>query len=428
MLARSWNYHSSMYEIYHADIQEKIMAKSGDTTLHALPEQSAEELAELKQKIRIHRMKILILIFILVGVAIGLLFAAFLYFENKVYTDYEVMEQIERRETEAAKYEEFQGNVLQYTQDGAVYSSITGEVLWNQTYEMESPRITICEDYLAIYEQGGNRIYIMNMEGQQGSIQTTIPVQRVSIARQGTVAVLMEDSQMSYIHMYDKDGKQLAEGALHIENSGYPMDLALSMDAQKLAVSMLDITDASIKSNIVFYNYGKVGKNEIDNIVGSYSYEDMIIPSIRFVTNDKLLAFGDTKIMIYEGTQKPVMTKEIKCKNHIRSIYYNDDYFGLVFDHPDSAKGYVTNIYNMKGRLILEQTFDLDYTDIGILQNGLLCIRNEKSVQLYTMRGNKRFDYTFDHSIYDVISGSGQLNYWFIMSGETNRIKLKDEF
>ena len=108
------------------------MAKSGNTTLRALPEQSAEELSELKQKIRIHRMKILILIFILTGVAIGLLFAAFLYFENKVYTEYEVMEQVERRETEAAEYKEFQGNVLQYTQDGAVYSSITGEVLWNR--------------------------------------------------------------------------------------------------------------------------------------------------------------------------------------------------------------------------------------------------------------------------------------------------------
>ncbi|KAI4450974.1 hypothetical protein C823_005511 [Eubacterium plexicaudatum ASF492] len=82
----------------------------------------------------------------------------------------------------------------------------------------------------------------------------------------------------------------------------------------------------------------------------------------------------------------------------------------------------------MKGRLILEQKFDLEYTDIGILQNGLLCIRNEKSVQLYTMRGNKRFTYTFDRSIYDIISGSGQLDYWFIMSGETNRIKLKDDF
>lgn len=404
------------------------MAKSTNTNLRALPKQSTEELSELQQKIRIHRMKILILILILAGVAIGLLFAAFLYFENKVYTHYEVIEQIERRETESAEYEEFQGNVLQYTQDGAVYSSITGEVFWNQTYEMESPRITMCEQYLAIYEQGGNRIYIMNIHGQEGTIQTTIPVQRVSIAAQGTVAVLMEDSQTSYIHMYRKDGKQLAAGELHIENSGYPLDLALSQDAQKLAVSMLNITDASVKSTVVFYNYGTVGQNEIDNIVASYTYDDMIIPGIHFVTNDRLLAFGDLKIMIFEGKQKPAVAKEIKCKKNIRSIYYNKEYFGLVFDDPDAAGGYLTNIYNMKGRPVLEQKFALSYTDIDLLQNGLLCIRNDKSVQLYTMRGNKRFEYTFDRSIYDVISGKGQLDYWFIMSGETDRIKLKDEY
>ncbi len=404
------------------------MAKSRNTSLRALPSKSTEELSELQQKIRIHRIKILILIFVLTGIAIGLLFAALLYFERKVYTNYEVLEQIERRETEAAEYEEFQGNVLQYTQDGAVYASITGEIFWNQTYEMETPRIAVCEDYLAIYEQGGNRIYIMNTVGKQGMIQTTMPVQRISIARQGTIAVLMEDSQTSYIHLYDKDGKQLAGGGLHIENSGYPLDLALSRDAQKLAVSMLDIHDAEVKSTVVFYNYGTVGQNEIDNIVGSYSYKDMIIPSIHFVTNDQLVAFGDTKTILYEGTQKPKVKKEIKCKKNIRSIYFNEDYFGLVFDNPDSAKGYLTSIYNMKGRLVLEQKFDLDYTDIGFLQNGLLCIRNEKSVQLYTMRGSKRFEHTFDRSIHDIISGNGQLDYWFILSGETDRIKLKDNY
>ena len=153
----------------------------------------------------------------------------------------------------------------------------------------------------------------------------------------------------------------------------------------------------------------------------------MIIPSIQFVTDDRLLAFGDEKVILFEGTQKPAVMKEIKCDKNIRSIYYDQDYFGLVFDDAESAKGYLTKIYNMKGRQVLEQKFDLDYTDIGFLQNGLLCIRNEKSVQLFTMRGSKRFEYTFDRSIYDVISGSGQLDYWFILNGETDRIKLKDK-
>ena len=53
------------------------MAKSGKTTLRALPAQSTEELSGLNQKIRIHRIKILILILMLTGAAIGLLFDLF---------------------------------------------------------------------------------------------------------------------------------------------------------------------------------------------------------------------------------------------------------------------------------------------------------------------------------------------------------------
>ncbi len=150
-------------------------------------------------------------------------------------------------------------------------------------------------------------------------------------------------------------------------------------------------------------------------------------PSIRFVTNDRLLAFGDTKVIIYEGRQKPVVAQEISCPDHIRSIYYNEKYFGMTFDHPKSAEGYRTVIYNMRGAQVLEQDIGIDYTEIGLLQNGLLCVRNEKTVVLYTIRGSKRFEHTFDRNIYDVIAGRGQLEYLFVMSGGTDRIRLKGE-
>ena len=81
----------------------------------------------------------------------------------------------------------------------------------------------------------------------------------------------------------------------------------------------------------------------------------------------------------------------------------------------------------MHGKTVLEQDLGLDYTEIGFLQNGLLCVRNEKSVVLYTVRGNKRFEHTFDRNIYDVISGSDQLEYLFVLSGETDLVRLSDE-
>ncbi len=404
------------------------MQGSGNRKLYALPNQSAEELEELKQKIWIHRMKILILIFVILGVVIGIIGFLYLYFERKQYHDYEVTEQIKRNDAQAAEYEDFQGNILQYTKDGAVYSDLSGNVIWNQTYEMQSPRISTCQNYLVIYEQGGSKIYIMDTTDSRGTINTTIPIQRVSVSAEGTVAVLMENAGTGYIHVYEKSGKLLASGELHIENSGYPLDIAISNDAGKLAVTMLDINEGNVKSAVVFYNYGAVGQNEIDNIVGSYSYSDMVIPSIRFVSNNRLLAFGDKEIILFEGTQKPEVVQEISPQGNIRSIYYNDNYFGIAYDHLSSAKKYHTDVYNMKGKCVLQLDFELDYTEISFLQNNLICIRNDRQCLFYTLRGSKRFEYTFDRSIYHIISGKGQMEYLLILNGETDRIKLKDSY
>ena len=67
----------------------------------------------------------------------------------------------------------------------------------------------------------------------------------------------------------------------------------------------LDNNDDDIKTTIAFYNFGSVGQNEIDNCVGSYSYPDMVFPEIDFLSNDKMVAFGDGEVILFEGTQKP---------------------------------------------------------------------------------------------------------------------------
>ena len=74
----------------------------------------------------------------------------------------------------------------------------------------------------------------------------------MSIAAQGTVAVLMGDQSNSYLVVYDKNGKELVNGAIYGEDGGYPIAIALSNDAIKLAVSMLDINDGNVKRRLHF--------------------------------------------------------------------------------------------------------------------------------------------------------------------------------
>ena len=280
---------------------------------------------EMEEKIRRHRKKIVIrgfVLFLIIAVSIG---AAGIYFQYKEYTDFEVITEILRSDSEATQYETFAGNILRYNNDGAFYADMSDNLIWNQAYEMQNPMVDICENYAAVADRQGTQIYIMNTIGVQGQIETNKPIQAICVGNQGIVAILTQEEGTSYLELYNKSGDSVASGEIHMENSGYPLDIALSNDANKLAVSILDISKGEARTTVAFYNFGSVGQNEIDNIVGSYTYEDMVIPEIDFITNDILIAFGDSQVVLFEGTQKPEELWKLPLEKEVKSIVITMD-------------------------------------------------------------------------------------------------------
>lgn len=380
---------------------------------------------ELEQKIRKHRMKNLRRCLITVGILLAALFGLYVFFEMKTFTDYTVVRETERADTAATKFEDFQGNILKYSNDGAFYTDLTDHMIWNQTYEMQTPMLDICEGYVTIYDKGGTNLYIMDKTGLQGNIKTTMPIFQVCVASQGTVAVLMQSEGVSHLQMYDKSGKLLASGELHEENSGYPMAIALSNDAKKLAISMLAISEGKAETTIAFYNFGSVGQNEIDNIVASYTYKDQIFPELEFLNNNRMVAFGDSGIQTYEGTQKPKLVQTTKLKKEIKSIFYNEEYVGIVYNKDDSAHTRHMEVYDRKGKNILSKDFKMDYNGIEFLGNNEICITSDTECAIYSLYGVKRFHYTFDKELYKVFSGTTQMDYTFILDGTTEKVRIK---
>lgn len=239
------------------------------------------------------------------------------------------------------------------------------------------------------------------------------------------VAILMEQGGTGYIQMYDKSGEFLAEGEVHTENSGYPLDIAVSNDGKKLAVSLLDVNSGNVKTTITFFNFDAVGQNEIDNIVGQYSYEDMVVPKVEFLTNDVMVAFGSKKTIIFEGSQKPKMKKEVEVKQEIRSIFYNDAYFGFVFENENAESSYKMQIHDLRGAEVVSRDFKMEYQEIGFLENDEICIRNDLECAIFTLRGVEKFHANFEKSIWKAMSLGRIRDYVFLMDGETQRVRLK---
>lgn len=380
---------------------------------------------EYQRKVREHRIEVLKRSLVISAIVLLIVGGTALYMGLRHYTDYDIRASVDRTDTKATIFAEFCGNILKYSNDGAFYTDHNNEMIWNQTYEMSHPAIDICGKYLAIYDKSGKKIYILTPEGLVHNIETNFPIVQVSVAAQGTVAILMDNQSTGLLELYDKEGNRLVSGAIHGEKGGYPIAIALSDDAIKLAVSMLDINDGSVKTTLAFYNFGSVGENAIDHVVSASSFSDMVIPELDFVSKDRMIAIGDTKIVIFEGTQKPKAEKEIKLEEEVKSVFYNEKYIGTVCYSNEEEIRHKIRMYDMSGRMTMEQGIDMEYADIELLSSNEICVMARTACDIYTAYGVYKFHHEFEEELYCVIPGTSSLNYTFIREGITEQTRLK---
>jgi hypothetical protein len=265
----------------------------------------------------------------------------------------------------------------------------------------------------------------MDKTGLVRKIETAMPINRVRIANQGTVAVLMKEDDISYVRLYDRKGNELASGQFYEEKGSFPLDIALSADAQKLAIDMLDVTDGEVNSTISFYNFGSVGQNEIDNNVGTYSYEDVFISEIDYVSADRMVAISDDGLYIFEGSQKPSPKKEVSFDTEVQSVFHSNKYVGVTYSDPETENSWHIKVYDMSGNVVMENDTEIAYEQIEFLDNNEVCVRDAYSCELFTIHSIRKFSYTFDRELYKILSGTDSQNYTLILDGEVDEIRLK---
>lgn len=380
---------------------------------------------ELDEKIREHRKSILkrglkITALILVSfIIIELLYAL------QSYSDYEVRNEYERKSSGSTQYQKFGDCLLEYSSDGISCIDRNRDIIWNQSFEMASPKVQICGDYLVVYDAAGTKLFIMTRKGLEKSLEMNSPIRTVCIANQGTVAVLMKENQESQIKLFDKKGKELANGKFYGDKGGFPIDIALSLDGTKLAVDMVDVIKGKVSTTISFYNFGSVGQSEVDNIVGTYTFDGLLVPDIDYVSNSRMIGIGTGKVLVFDGTQKPELSKEIIIEEEILSIFHNDKYVGIVYDNAEVENSWHIKLMDMRGKTIMEQDTSIPYETIEFLSSGEVCVRNATHCELFTVHSIQKFSYEFDKELYKVIATDGGQDYTFIFKDTIEEVRLK---
>ncbi len=365
--------------------------------------------------------------FVIFIILLLIVVACFVIKITTCYDDYEVEKQWERKDSAESSYYSFNNNLLKVSADGIFHTSYDGSLIWNYTYDMTNPSIDISGDYIIVFDKKGTEVDIFSSKGFVKSLTTTTPIIDAKVANQGTVALMLEENTTSYIQMFDRSGELLVSGELHHESSGFPVSMALSSDATRLLVSIINVDDGEISTKLVFYDFTSKGKEEQDNIAASHQYIGALIPKVDFVSKDKAIAFSDSRIIIFNNNYKATVAKDVSVANEMKSIFYNDTHFGYICETATEDGTVVDqlNIYNLFGFKCVSKPIDSSYTNIQILDNDEIYINNGKEVTLYNLQGFKKFTYTFEDAVYNILPGATSKRYYLIGENKTEEIYLK---
>ena len=377
-----------------------------------------------REKIKSHKFTIFYRTILVLVLVVAIVAALYIQWKNKIYTQMAIVASAEIHITQDANLLPFAGYLLTYSKDGAGCMDIKGNAIWNQTFEMQNPMVAMCQNVVAIGDYNGRNIYVMDTGGMIGSITTNKPMRDFCVASNGVVAVVLDDTDTTWIYLYDAKGKELVYFRTTMKDSGYPIKVSISPNAQLVCVSYLFVDSGQMKSSVAFYNFGDVGQNNTNNYVSGYDYLDVVVPFASFLDNKSLFAVSDDRIMFYGGAQKPVTIAENLISETVQSVYYGDEYVGLVFISTESNSRYRLDVYHKSGEFRQSIEFDIDYRDI-LFREDQIIIYNESECRIYNGNGTEKYSGRFEKSALVLIPQSNAYRYMIVTPDSIDTVELQ---
>lgn len=399
---------------------EDDMAKIKD---FVAPEDAKTKKLEFEHKIKAHKRSRFLKILTISVISIVVIGAILFLWDNSVYTSYTEISSFPRVSSSNSVCLNHNGRILTYSKDGISSMDTKGNLIWNETYQMQDPIVEVNENAVAVGDYNGHVIYVMDEKGKVGEIDTNLPIRDLCVSKTGIVAVVLEDSKLTRLNLYDSKGNELVKSECRMSQNGYPVAVALSDTGEVMEVSYLYVDSGSMKSSVAFYNFSDVGQNSVDRLVSGNEYADTVIPYVGFLSKDSAFAVGNNRISFYGGTDKPVSVAEKLLSEEIQAVYTGDECVGLVYVDTTGAALYRIDIYDKKGNLTLSQNIDIDYQNILIQKNSMVVYNNTECV-MYNMSGREKYRGTFGKSVSLLIPSNKSNRFIMVSSTSTDIIEL----
>lgn len=368
------------------------------------------------------------------GLIIFFVITAFAYsFWNRKFQTYEELTSTPNSEANYTQIAVYRDGYMKYSKDGISCLDSKEQILWTEAYNMEKPFISVADNYAVVADLEGNEVQLYDENGKVGDYSMPYPLKRVQAADQGVFCVVLEGDGANYIRLYNREGKILTDIKTQIENNGYPLAVAISSDGQKMAASFYCVDGINSKNVLSFYNFGEGGKGQSGNLVGTYQFEQTLIPKVEFMDDETVCAIGDNQTILYHMKDKPKKIRQIEFEKEIKSVFSSNQYIGYICENEEDdvqagkVKPYQVMIYNKNGRLKESFGWEKLYETVELKKNILFCYTGSECA-FVRINGIEFFHQDMGQNIVNILPTSNRKEMVIVYSTRSVRIRLKNSF
>lgn len=391
-----------------------------ERTLPADSEATEDDLRVRLAKRRQRNFRIRIFLLVLV---LGVLGGFVLYNHFHTFTDYVIADSYENEVASGTEYISVGKYIYRYNSDGVSCVSRKNSLNWSITYNMQAPIADACGDMLVIAEQQGTQIYVVDEDGLVGNFETLLPILKVRVSGQGVVAAVLQEDEVTWVNLYQSDGTSVASDKTTVAESGYPLDIDLSPDGQKLAVSYLAVDEGIVRSNVVFYHFGSAGQSQENHIVSSASYQERVIPEIYFTDNSRAVAVSDSGFIVFRGSDAPEEAYTAEFEDEILSTFHDEDTIGFLFNSTKDGYTYRMELYNYRGKRKTSRDINAAFDTVK-MENGQILMYNSGNCSVFTSSGQQRFASAYEKEIVEMFYFSEFRKYLIVTRDSFDRIRI----
>ena len=380
------------------------------------PPEDLEEIKKQTGRLRREKVRRILVMAVIIILAVC---GTYLLLKNQSYGQARLATEYKNDISDSNNYASFAGGFIRYSRDGVVFLNKKNEEQWIQPVQLQNPIIEVRAEAFAVADNGGNSIFVFTEDGLKGEIETTLPIEKITVSNQGIVSAILKNENSPRIMSYDATGNILVEQQITMNTLGYPTALELSDDGTILAVSYLYTQGTSLKSRVIYYNFGETGQEETDNKVTTDIYDNTVMADIFFMGNNRSVVIGDNCFAIYRGSDIPEKVSEVQIGQEIRSVFHSDRYIGFILLNRDKS-GYELRLYNRSGNQILNREIDGDYSNVKIDGDEII-MYDGSNCCIVTITGILKYEGDLDVEILEMSRAAG-LNRYYVMSVDELRV------